>query len=90
MADLKITVEGAPPVHARDRIVAVEAFTTSLSQSVGEDPADAMFVLLVSMMNIARACDGEGTDIKESIIGTLDNVMTASEGMFPMKPTEHH
>lgn len=90
MADLKITIEGASPIHARDRVLAVEALTTSLSKSVGEDPADAMFVLLVSAMNVARACASEGSDIKESIIGVLDDAMRASAAMFPMKQTEHH
>lgn len=82
----KITIEGHVPSDPRQRILAIEAAVQAICQSAGQDPADAVAVLLTAAAHLtAKHSDLSPAELGPILANALGAAMVAADDFFTLR-----
>lgn len=84
---IEISINGtAPFTTPQDRVMAVEAATKAICQSVGQDPADGVMMLLTAACHLSMQATGKpAKDLLETLAYSLGCATVAADDFFSLK-----
>lgn len=86
---VEITIKGKAPTDPRQRVLAIEAAVQAICQGVGEDPADAVMVLLTAAAHMtSKHTRLPPNRMIEHLASSLGYATVAADNFFGLKPAK--
>ena len=83
---MKIIIDGKVSHDPKDRVLAIEAVTRSICESVGQDPADGTMMLLTAAVHLAmQYSDRTIQDIAPVLAECLGDAIIAADDFFTLR-----